>query len=123
MPKKTGNPHDIFAISVMKSGVIVGNVPKKISSICSLFLQRRGAIHCGVTGARFYSADLVQGGLEIPCILKFVGDTDSEKVRYSLDKTQKQVSFALSRVKTQTSKQLYYREEGESSVDQEYEAV
>ena len=86
--RETGNPHDIFAVAVLKSGVILGHIPKKISSICSLFLWRGGVIHCRVTGVRRYSADLEQGGLEIPCILKFEGDTDSEKVRYLLDKTQ-----------------------------------
>ncbi len=62
--RETGNPHDIYAIAVLKSGVIVGHVPKKISSTCSLFLRRGGAIHCTVTGAKLYSADLEQGGLK-----------------------------------------------------------
>ena len=47
-------------------------------------------IHCTVTAARCYSADLVQGGLEIPCILKFEG---SEK--YAM-KAEKLIRSALS---------------------------
>ena len=38
----------------------------------SLFLQREVAtIECTVTGRRKYSADLAQGGLEVPCSLLF----------------------------------------------------
>ncbi len=101
MPK---NPHYIFAVLILKSGVIVGHGPNKISSNCSLFLRHGGAIHCRVTGVRRYSADLVQGGFEIPCILKFEGGPDSEVVRYLLDKTQKLVSSALSKDKTNSKR-------------------
>ena len=63
--RENSNPHDIFPVAVLKSGVVVGHVPKKISSVCSLFLRHGGVIHCQLTGNRCYSADLVQGGLEI----------------------------------------------------------
>ena len=36
--RETGNPHDTFAAVVLKSEVLVGHVPKKISFICFLFL-------------------------------------------------------------------------------------
>ena len=52
-----------------------GQVPKKISLTRSLFLRRGGAIHCTVTGAKRYSADLAQG---VPCVLKFVHVGDGE---------------------------------------------
>ena len=39
--------------------------------MCSLFLRRGGTIGCTVTGQRKYSADLPQGGLEIPWFLVF----------------------------------------------------
>ena len=68
--RENRNIHDIDAVAVLRSGVVVAHVPKKISSICSLFLQHGGSIHCIVTGTKRYSADLEQGGLEIPCILK-----------------------------------------------------
>ena len=38
------NPHDLFAIAICKSDVVVGHVPRRISSICSSFLQRGGTI-------------------------------------------------------------------------------
>ena len=74
--RKPFNASDPFAVAVVKGETTVGHVPKKISTICSLFLRRNGTtcIRCKVTGARRYSADLPQGGLEIPCTLTFQGD-------------------------------------------------
>ena len=43
--------------------------------MCSLFLQRNGSIVCHVTGNKRYSKDLPQGGLEIPCVLTFKGES------------------------------------------------
>ena len=54
---------------------IIGHLPRKISRACSLFLRRGNEITCHVTGHRRYSVDLPQGGLEVPCILRFEGDT------------------------------------------------
>lgn len=68
--RETDNLHDRFALAVCRGGDIVGHVPKKISSICSVFL-RSGTINCEVTGSRQYSSDLEQGGLEISCKLNF----------------------------------------------------
>ena len=74
--QEIGNRSDPYAVAVIKSSgeaggrVTVGHVPRKIS-ICSIFIQRGGIIDCMVTGGRRYSADLAQGGLEIPCILTF----------------------------------------------------
>ena len=45
--------------------------PRKISRLCWLFIRKGGRTTCTVTGGRQYSADLPQGGLEIPCILRF----------------------------------------------------
>ena len=39
------------------------------------FLRRGNEITCFVTGYRRYSADLQQGGLEVPCVLQFEGET------------------------------------------------
>ena len=57
----------------MKDGTVVGHIPKKIPSICSLYLRRGRSIICHVTGSRRYSEDLIQGGLKIPCVLIFKG--------------------------------------------------
>ena len=67
--RETGNQHDPFFIKVIKSATIAGHLPKRISSTCLLFLHMGGSISCEVTGPRQYSADLIQGGLEIPCRL------------------------------------------------------
>ena len=67
------NTIDRYAVAVIRSGLVVGHLPKKISRVCSLFLMRGGTIYCIVTNTRRYSADLPQGGLEIPCTLHFEG--------------------------------------------------
>ena len=69
------NDHDRYAVSVLKDGATVGHLPRKISKLCSLFLRRGGSIQCVVTGRRRYSADLPQGGLEVPCKLLFKAST------------------------------------------------
>ena len=77
------NSKDPFAVAVVKSQVAVGHIPRKISSICSMFLRHGGTICCRVTGSRRYSQDLPQGGLEIPCMLTFRGeakDIENERV-------------------------------------------
>ena len=57
------NVHDPFAVKVMKAGNTVGHLPKKISSICSLFIMKGGVI-CKVTNPTSkYSGNLLQGGL------------------------------------------------------------
>ena len=50
-----------------------------------MFLQRGGEITATVTGHQRYSSDLVQGGLEIPCDLKFRGE---EKEIFKLKELQ-----------------------------------
>ena len=77
------NSKDPFAVAVVKSQVAVGHIPRKISSICSMFLRHGGTICCRVTGSRRYSQDLPQGGLEIPCMLTFRGEAkDIENERF-----------------------------------------
>ena len=76
-----GNAQDLFAVAVCKedttstgiSGDLkVGHVPRVIARICWYFLEHDGEIVCTVTGTRRRSP-LAQGGLEIPCKLKFIG--------------------------------------------------
>ena len=55
------NPRDRYAVAIKRSGNILGHVPRNISTLCSLFLRRGGAIYCVVTGRRRYSRDLPQG--------------------------------------------------------------
>ncbi len=73
----------------MKQEVIVGNLPRCISTACSMFLRRIGTIRCQVSGSKQYSRDLPQGGLKIPCILIFLGhDVDINKLKKLMDATR-----------------------------------
>lgn len=65
------NASDRYAVAVKREGTIVGHLPRKMTRVCSLFIRRGGSITCTVTGHRRYSADLPQGGLEVPCLLLF----------------------------------------------------
>ncbi len=67
---------------------VVGHVPSHPS--VPIFLQLGGNIICQVTSNnRRYSADLLQGGLEIPCILIFEG------VAKDIAKLDKLVKYAF----------------------------
>ena len=72
--RELANEHHRYAVAVRKDGTIIGHLPRAISRACSLFLRRGNSITCRVTGHRRYSADLPQGGLEVPCILRFEGE-------------------------------------------------
>ena len=80
--REIGNPHDPTAVAIQKEIggeiVTVGHIPKRISALMSVFIRRGGIIKCTVNGARRYSADLVQGGLEIPCLLHFTAKNEKE---------------------------------------------
>lgn len=69
--QEINNGYDPFAVSVIKDGVVVGHLPRMISTVASLFLKQKGSITCHANGKRRYSRDLPQGGLEIPCQLYF----------------------------------------------------
>ena len=57
----------------MEDDVIVAHVPRTISTACYLFITRGGSIVCEITGNWRHSADLPQGGLELPCKMTFSG--------------------------------------------------
>ena len=65
------NKKDRYAVAVFQNNRIVGHLPKKYSRLCSLFLDKGGLISCTVAGRRHFSFDLIQGGLEIPCLVTF----------------------------------------------------
>lgn len=91
--REPGNSSDPYAVAVKKqiSGEdkIVGHIPRRISTICSLFIRRGGTIRCIVNGRWRHSSDLLQGGLEIPCILHFmaVNDYESKKAKNLIEST------------------------------------
>ena len=73
--KEEGNPHDPYAVAVLGvDNTVLGHVPRQVSAGCFLFLQQNGRITCKVSGPRQFSADLPQGGLEVPCTLTFSGE-------------------------------------------------
>lgn len=45
------NNFDGYAVAVLRRGVVVGHIPRKISALSSIFLQRNGQITCVVTGS------------------------------------------------------------------------
>ena len=80
--REPGNPHDTHAVAVIKtisgSSVTVGHLPRAISPVCSIFIRHGGTIISRVNGTRRYSADISQGGLEIPCVLTFLAKNFKE---------------------------------------------
>ena len=77
-----GNAQDTHAVAIRKTidGEVktVGQVPHTISSIYSNFIRQGGVIVCKVQGPHQYSSDLPQGGLEIPCTLRFTSHIKKE---------------------------------------------
>ncbi len=47
---ESSNPQDPFAVAVMKDHNIIGDLPRKISFSCHLFLRHFGSIWCEVIG-------------------------------------------------------------------------
>ena len=56
--REGGNREDHFAVAVQKSSAMVGQVPRRISCVCSLFLRQGGTIVCTVTASKRQSVDL-----------------------------------------------------------------
>ena len=67
--REEDNDADRYAVAVMKGSTIVGHLPRRISTLCS----KGGVISCCVTGPRCFCRHLVQGGMEVPCQLTFIG--------------------------------------------------
>lgn len=65
------NLYDRCAVAVLKDVNIIGHLPRKISYGCSRFMKKGGLISCIISGKIRVSADLPQGGLEVPCHLLF----------------------------------------------------
>ena len=75
--RKLGKLEDPYAVAVVKDNdIVVGHIPRKISTMCSIFLKK-GQIICTVTERRQYSADLSHSGMEIPCKYLFTGTGDA----------------------------------------------
>ena len=92
------NTTDRFAVAVVKGHTTVGHILRKISSVCLTFLRKNGSIRCRIAGPRRYSADLPQGGLEIPCVLCFRGCNEITQ------KAKKFIDIGLATTSTPTEK-------------------
>ncbi len=86
--QETGNVHDRYAVGCYKlddsngTSTLVGHVPKTISILCYIFLRNGNTITCSISGDRRHSSDLIQGGMEIPCKLRFLGqECDIKKLK------------------------------------------
>ena len=105
--READNSSDPYVVAVIRMSAIVGYVPRRISAACSLFLQKDGSsIRSIITGSRRYSSDLPQGGLEVPCLLKFSGNAkEIAKLRKLLMPTKKQLDVEppLKKKKNQSS--------------------
>ena len=53
----------IDMLGMLKTGIIIGRLLRKISHLCPLFLRRCGNMECVVTVKRWYSTDIPQVGL------------------------------------------------------------
>ena len=75
------NVFDRFAIMTMKtdSGRTVGHLPLEISRVTKFLLDRGAEIRVKLTETHYRRSPLVQGGLEIPCVL--VAKMNSYSVR------------------------------------------
>ena len=73
--RESGNVFDPYAVAVVNSrGTTLGHVPCHVPAVFSMFLLRNDTdITCTVIGNQRYSADLPQGGLELPCHYTFSG--------------------------------------------------
>ena len=77
--KELWNPEDPYAVATKTtSGVVVENVPRSLSCILVTYLCHGGSISCTITGNRWCSSDLPQGGLELPCSYAFVRDNQCQ---------------------------------------------
>ena len=93
--RELGNASDPFAVVVIKGSEIVGNVAQFYLYICNLLLHYGGSLSCCITENRWYSSDLPQGGLELPCSYKFTGFRELiEKLKDHLKMNQLDVGEA-----------------------------
>ena len=78
---------------------MVGHVPRLTSPIYSQYIRSRGSINCTITGFRRFSADLPQGGMEIPCVLTLKSSNGKE-----CDKPAKLLNMTLFKSKNDSDK-------------------
>ena len=75
------NPENCFAVAILKSGEIVGHVPREISRIIWYFIEHDGTVSCEVTGPRKQGV-----GLVVPCHYTFCAKKLISKLHQKLAK-------------------------------------
>ena len=68
--REHGNPHDKYAISVVKNGAIVGHIPRNVAKPCFYALVTGASITAEVSGNRQNTRN---NGLEIPAVYNIKG--------------------------------------------------
>ena len=58
------NPHDKYAVKVLKDNDVVIHVPKDLSKHCTSALLCGGTMKCAIRGKR---ENELENGLEVPC--------------------------------------------------------
>ena len=122
-----GNLEDPYAVAIVNAGTVVGHVPRKISTVCCMFLRKGGTIECTVTGSKQYSADLKQGGMEIPCKYSFRGETSIvqrlKKVIYPVYQSAVEQSAQSTIVKVESNVALTVDENCTSTIESEADGM
>ena len=69
---EANNAFDIFAIKVINptNDVTVGHLPLEMSRITKYILDRGATVTAIITADHYRRSPLVQGGLEVPCIIR-----------------------------------------------------
>ena len=50
--RELANFEDPNAVVLLKNDVVVGHVPRKINTMCSMFLRKEGVMKCTITGPK-----------------------------------------------------------------------
>lgn len=68
---EVGNAFDMFAIKVCESSTdeTVGHLPMEISRITKFLIDRGADVTAKLTSTNYRRSPLVQGGIEIPCLI------------------------------------------------------
>jgi len=76
LDKEHGNPHDDFAIAVIKDHQIVGYIPENFSVIMWHFISHGGSVNCHITGRRNKGKYL-----KVPCKYDYSGPSTINSIK------------------------------------------
>ena len=85
-----GNAYDRFAIKATnEQNIIVGHLPLELSRVVKHLIDRGAVVYGRVTNDRYRMSPLVQGGLEIACVVTVTTDSSFD------DRTFKELTKKL----------------------------